>query len=118
VPLLVFYALITGLSASCLRACIMGAMVLAAYFFDRHPSPFNGIAAAAFAILAWDTNQLFSPGFQFSFVLVLVLLWLAERMGSSIIPLASPISSCRARSGACASGCRPASGGFPPNPRV
>ncbi len=35
VPLLAVYALVTGLSASCLRACIMGGMVLASYWFDQ-----------------------------------------------------------------------------------
>jgi ComEC/Rec2-related protein len=90
IPLLAFYALITGLSASCLRACIMGGLVLAAYLFDRQPCPFNGIAAAAFAILAWDTNQLFSPGFQFSFVLVQVLLALGDPVGEKLAPLGQP----------------------------
>ncbi len=60
------------------------------YWFDRQASPYNGIAAAAVTILAWDTNQLFSPGFQFSFVLVLVLLWLAVRCQERLEPLGKP----------------------------
>ncbi len=72
-PVLAAYALVTGLSASCVRAAIMGAVLLAAQLFDRRALASNSLAAAAFAILAWDTNQLFVPGFQFSFVLVLVI---------------------------------------------
>ena len=73
IPVLAAYALVTGLSASCVRAAIMGAVLLAAQLFDRRALAANSLAAAAFAILAWDTNQLFVPGFQFSFVLVLVI---------------------------------------------
>ena len=43
---------------------------------------------AALAILAWDTNQLFSPGFQFSFVLVIVIVWLSGKIQHRLEPLA------------------------------
>ena len=80
IPILLAYALVTGLSASCVRATIMGSLLLGAHLVDRRPIAYNSLAAAAAAILAWDTNQLFSPGFQFSFVLVLVIVFLAPKI--------------------------------------
>ncbi len=89
-PLLAFYALVTGLTASCVRATIMGSLLLLAPVFDRRAVPMNSICAAGFVILAWDTNQLFSPGFQFSFVLVLAIGFLARRIERRILPLGMP----------------------------
>ena len=89
-PILAGYALVTGLTASCVRATIMCSLVLIAHVVDRRPLAFNSLAAAAFAILAWDTNQLFSPGFQFSFVLVLVIVWLSGKISRRIEPLGKP----------------------------
>jgi ComEC/Rec2-related protein len=89
-PALIIYALITGLSASCVRAGIMGALVLASYLVDRPPLAFNSLAGSAVLILGWDTEQLFSPGFQFSFVLVLVLLLAATRLQKRLLPWGLP----------------------------
>ncbi len=90
IPLLAAYALVTGLSASCVRAAIMGAVVLGAQLFDRRAVVCNSLAAAAAGILAWDTNQLFLPGFQFSFVLVFVIVLLALRIQRRCERLAAP----------------------------
>jgi competence protein ComEC len=90
IPLLAFYAVVTGLSASGVRAAIMAALLLAAPIFDRRAIPYNSLAAAAFLILAWDTNQLFSVGFQFSFVLVLTIIFLARRIQHWCEPFGRP----------------------------
>lgn len=90
IPLLAFYALVTGLSASCVRATIMCSLVLLGLVFDRRAVIGNSICAAAVLILAWDTNQLFAPGFQFSFFLVLTLVGLAQRIERRFTPLGSP----------------------------
>ena len=90
IPILAGYALVTGLSASCVRATIMCSLVLLAQLTDRRPIAFNSLAAAAFAILAWDTNQVFSPGFQFSFVLVVVIVWLSGKIQRRLEPLGKP----------------------------
>jgi len=89
-PILAFYALVTGLSASCVRATIMAALLLLAPVFDRRAVPYNSLSAAAFLILAWDTNQLFLPGFQFSFVLVFVIVLLARRIQQRCEPFGQP----------------------------
>jgi ComEC/Rec2-related protein len=80
IPVLAGYALITGLTPSCVRATIMATLVLLGHVFDRRPLALNGLGAAAFCILAWNTEQLFSPGFQFSFVLVVVIVWLSGKI--------------------------------------
>jgi ComEC/Rec2-related protein len=90
IPILWAYALITGLSASCVRATIMGTALLIGYLVDRPPVIYNSLAAAGLAILAWDTNQLFSPGFQFSFALVWAISFLAQRIQRRIEPIGQP----------------------------
>jgi ComEC/Rec2-related protein len=90
VPVLWSYALITGLSASCVRATFMGSALLVGYLVDRPPVIYNSLAAAGLLILGWDTNQLFSPGFQFSFALVWTIAFLAQRIQRGIEPFGQP----------------------------
>lgn len=72
--LLCFYALITGLKPSNIRATVMAIIVLAGLMGRRQPVLFNNLLAAAFLLLLWQTNQLFHPGFQFSFTVVAAIL--------------------------------------------
>lgn len=72
-PCLFFYALLTGLKAASLRAAIMASVVLLAFVVRRRPNVLNSLGAAALIILAADPNELFSPGFQFSFCVVLAI---------------------------------------------
>jgi ComEC/Rec2-related protein len=90
IPVLIAYAIVTGLSASCVRATVMCSIVLLGWLVDRRPLTLNSLAAAALLLFAWDTNELFAPGFQFSFVLVLVILGLATRIRQRIEPLGQP----------------------------
>ena len=78
IPALFFYAAITGLNTSSVRAALMGAILLGGFFVERRVLPINSVAAAGFLILCYDTNQLFSTGFQLSFAVVLAILILAE----------------------------------------
>ena len=89
-PLLIAYAIATGLGASCVRATVMAGFFLAAPLAGRPAVPLNSIAAAALAILAWETNELFSPGFQLSFVLVLMIMLLAEPIARRVERIARP----------------------------
>ena len=90
IPLLIFYTLATGLNPGSIRATLMAAVLLAGQFFERQPFSFNTLGAAAFAILAWDTNQLFMPGFQFSFGVVFAILLLAGRFRRFFLGLGRP----------------------------
>ena len=73
VPAVLFYALLTGLRPSSFRAAVMLSVFLAGFALKRRPSPLNGIGLAALILLAVDSQQLFLPGFQLSFCVVLVI---------------------------------------------
>ena len=76
IPMLFFYVLITGLAPSAIRAAVMASVVLAGPLGERSPRLLNSLGLAALVLLAWDTRQLFSPGFQLSFAVVLAIaLW-------------------------------------------
>lgn len=76
IPCLFFYSAITGFHVSSLRAATMAAFLLGGIFFDRPVLALNSLAGAALAILAFDTNQFFTSGFQLSFAVVgAILLW-------------------------------------------
>jgi competence protein ComEC len=70
IPLLLFYAAVTGLHVSSVRAAVMSSVLLAGFFFERRAFLLNSLAAAAFFLLCWDTNEFFSTGFQLSFAVV------------------------------------------------
>jgi competence protein ComEC len=70
IPCLLFYAAVTGLHVSSVRAAVMCSLMLAGFFFERKVFALNSLAAAAFFLLCWNTNELFSTGFQLSFAVV------------------------------------------------
>ena len=70
IPSLFFYATVTGLHIPALRAAVMASILVGSYFFERRVFLANSLAAAAFFILCWNTNELFSTGFQLSFAVV------------------------------------------------
>jgi competence protein ComEC len=78
IPLLFFYAAVTGLHVSSLRAATMASILVGGLFFERKVSIANSLAAAAFFILCWNTNELFSTGFQLSFAVVGAIVLLAD----------------------------------------
>lgn len=76
IPALFFYALITGWKPSSLRAAVMSSIFLIGLTSSRRPVPVNSLCAAGFLILIQWTGELFNPGFQLSFLVVLaILLW-------------------------------------------
>jgi ComEC/Rec2-related protein len=90
IVVLCLYAVVTGFSTSCVRATIMGVVLFAAFLFDRPVAVLNSLGAAALLILAWDTNQLFAPGFQFSFALVVTIVLAAAPIDRWTRRLAQP----------------------------
>ena len=56
----------------------MGSILLGGIFFERKVFLLNSLAAAAFFLLCWDTNELFSAGFQLSFAVVGAIVLLAD----------------------------------------
>jgi ComEC/Rec2-related protein len=75
---LFFYAAITGLHIPALRAAVMASILVGSYFFERRVFLPNSLAAAAFFILCWNTNELFSTGFQLSFAVVGAIVLFAD----------------------------------------
>ena len=90
IPLLFFYVLITGCRLGSLRAATMTSFILVGFLFYRRPPMVNSLAAAAFLLLLWDTNVLFSLGWQFSFCVVLSILLLASPLERKLALLAAP----------------------------
>ena len=75
-----FYAILTGLSPSVIRASVMLTLVCIGQAAKQKISIYNSIAASAFLILAWLPFQLTEVGFQLSYMAV-----------SGIVILYSPI---------------------------
>ncbi len=84
IPSLFFYAAITGLHVSSVRAAVMASILLGGFFFDRKVFVLNSLAAAAFFLLCWDTNELFSTGFQLSFAVVGAIILFADPLFGSL----------------------------------
>jgi competence protein ComEC len=57
---------------------VMAAVLLAGFLVERKVFPLNSLAAAAALILCWNTNELFSIGFQLSFSVVAAIVLLAD----------------------------------------
>jgi len=90
IPLLFFYAAITGLHTASVRAAVMSALLLGGIFFDRKVLALNSLAAAAFLILLFDSNQLFTSGFQLSFAVVGTIVLLADPMFVRLARIVAP----------------------------
>jgi competence protein ComEC len=90
IPALFFYSAITGLNTSSIRAATMGAVLLLAVFAERPAISLNTISAAAVLILARDSNQLFTIGFQLSFFVVVSIILFADRLHRFFISWVEP----------------------------
>lgn len=90
IPLLFFYALVTGAKPSSLRAATMISLALGGFLLDRPGSTANSLAAAALVLLGYDTNQLFLPGFQLSFLVVTAILLLAPPLDRQLVGFLRP----------------------------
>ncbi len=62
-PLLLGYALATGLGAASARAVLVAAVLVGGEWLDRRTRPLNSLGAAAAVLLLFDTNQLFELSF-------------------------------------------------------
>lgn len=65
------YTLITGMSASILRAALMFSFLIFGRLFNRDSNIFNSLAVSAFALLSWDPKLIGDVGFQLSYTAVL-----------------------------------------------
>ena len=73
VPVIWFYAGLTGWPASAVRAAVMMSIVIGGWAANRPGDLTNSLFAAALLILLWEPQQLFQAGFQLSFLIVLCI---------------------------------------------
>ena len=90
IGLVAFYALLTGLTASGVRAAIMTGVLLGGFLADRPALPLNSLGAAVCLIFLWDTNQLFATGFQLSFAVVLAIFLFAKPIRNLVLKVVEP----------------------------
>jgi competence protein ComEC len=74
VPIIWFYAAMTGWPASAIRAIVMIMVVFGGWAMKRPSDLINSLFAAALVILVWEPRQLFQAGFQLSFFVVLCII--------------------------------------------
>lgn len=67
------YAATTGLRPPSVRAVIMATVFLTGFLIRRRPSLINSLGASAIIVLLWDGHQLYTPGFQLSYGVLLAL---------------------------------------------
>lgn len=75
VLILIFYALLTGLSPSVLRASLMFLLYAFALAVNRRTTPFNIVCLSALILLIYDANLLYDIGFQLSYAAVFGILY-------------------------------------------
>jgi competence protein ComEC len=76
VIILWFYAFITGLSPSVLRAVTMFTFIAIARPFGRRSNIYNTLAASAFILLIYNPYLIMSVGFQLSYIAVIGIVYL------------------------------------------
>lgn len=81
-PVLIFYALLTGANPPVVRSLIMITVFAAAFSIDRFQNPLTALTGTAFLILLFQPIALFSPSFQLSFVAVGSILLLIPKFFS------------------------------------
>ena len=84
IPAVLFYAILTGLRPSSFRAAVMLSVFLAGFAFRQRPSPLNALGVAALILMAIDTQQVFLPGFQLSFCVVVTLIIVATALSKCL----------------------------------
>ncbi|MCB1204365.1 MAG: ComEC/Rec2 family competence protein [Verrucomicrobiae bacterium] len=81
IPSVLFYAVLTGLSPSAVRASLMASVFFGGFLLREQPRLLNSLGFAALLLLAWDPQQLFLPGFQLSFAVLAAIAILAPALG-------------------------------------
>ena len=80
IPILIFYALLTGAKPSVIRACVMWSLLLFAPLVRRNPDPLTALSFALFVILVQNPFAAASISLQLSFASVAGLLSLTPKL--------------------------------------
>lgn len=86
IGLLFFYALLTGLSASILRAVVMFSTLLIGQWWNKRGNSYNILAFSAFLLLLYEPFWVLSVGFQLSYLAVLGIFYIQPKMNDWITP--------------------------------
>ncbi len=86
-----FYAFLTGLSPSVLRAATMFTFVIFGNIFDRHVSIYNSLLASLLFLIILNPNLLYGVGFQLSYLAVFSIVWLQKPIYNLWHPKNKPI---------------------------
>lgn len=81
-----FYAFLTGLSASVTRAVFMFSVLIASQLIQRQYSPLNTLAFTALVLLIWNPLTLFDIGFQLSFLAMVGIFTMYDKIERVILP--------------------------------
>jgi len=85
IPALVFYTIISGASIPAVRSLAMILVFIAASLFGLARAPLAALSLAALLVLAWHPWAVFNISFQLTFLAVVSLIILPERLGLSRI---------------------------------
>lgn len=80
VVVIAMYTVLTGASASVVRAAVMGSLAILARLIGRRQTGVNTLCLTAFAMLLVNPLLLWDVGFQLSFFATLGLVWFAAPM--------------------------------------
>lgn len=80
------YAFITGWRPSAARAAFMIAIVLGAVRWNLRADVHNSLGLALLVLLLWDSHQMFTPGFQLSFLVLWAIALMAGFMSRPLQP--------------------------------
>jgi competence protein ComEC len=75
-----FYAMLTGLSPSVLRAATMFSFIIIANAFNRHTNIYNTLAASALFLLVINPYLIMEVGFQLSYLAVIGIVYLQPKI--------------------------------------
>ncbi len=75
-----FYAALTGLSPSVLRAATMFSFIIVAKATNRHTNIYNTLAASAFLLLLINPYLLMEVGFQLSYLAVIGIVYIQPKI--------------------------------------
>lgn len=99
-PVLIFYAIMTGINPAVLRATLMALLFLWAHHLGRDQDWPTTLALAALVILLWNPLQIYHPGFQLSFSATWGLLYLGPLLARFFMGLFDGIPPTIARAAA------------------
>ena len=74
------YVFITGARVSVIRSALMITIILLGILFEREANIYNSLSFAALLILAYNPNQLFTIGFQLSFLSVVSIFYFGYKI--------------------------------------